>query len=32
MDELTKEIGRFVFFLLLVSGWVYFGMALAVSR
>lgn len=29
---LAKEIGRFLFFLMLVAGWTYFVLALGVSR
>jgi hypothetical protein len=29
---LAKEIGRFIFFLLLASGWTFFILALAVER
>ena len=32
MSELTKEIGRFIFFLLAVAGWTYFILLLGVSR
>jgi len=30
--ELAREAGRFVFFLLLVGGWTYFVLLLAVTR
>jgi len=29
LGELAREVGRFIFFLLLVSGWTYFMLALA---
>ena len=32
VNDLIREIGRFIFFLLLVSGWTYFLLLLAVSR
>ena len=32
MNDLIREIGRYVFFLLLVGGWTYFLLLLAVSR
>lgn len=30
--ELAREIGRFIFFLLLVSGWTFFMLALVVEK
>jgi len=32
VNDLIKEIGRFIFFLLLMSEWTYFLLLLAVSR